>query len=129
VAQIKIYGVREHLDPIKTTLSDVIHSCVVDALQFPRDKRAHRFFPMDASDFHYPGSASPRYTIIEISMFEGRSVETKKSLIRLLFERVASQCGRLPNEIEVTITETPKCNWGFRGLPGDEVGLSYKVEV
>jgi len=129
VAQIKIYGIRDHLDPIKRTLSDVIHSCVVDALQFPADKRAHRFFPLDSADFFYPGSASPRYTIIEISMFEGRSVETKKSLIRLLFERVGSQCGRLPNEIEVTISETPKHNWGFRGLSGDEVGLSYKVEV
>ena len=129
MAQVKIYGIREHLEPIKGKLSDVIHSCVVDALQFPPDKRAHRFFPMDGSDFHYPGSATPRYTIIEISMFEGRSVEAKKSLIRLLFERVAGQCGRLPNEIEVTITETPRHNWGFRGLPGDEVGLSYQVEV
>jgi phenylpyruvate tautomerase PptA (4-oxalocrotonate tautomerase family) len=84
---------------------------------------------MDCADFMHPASASPRYTIIEISMFEGRSVETKKSLIRLLFERIGSRCGRLPNEIEITITETPKHNWGFRGLPGDEVGLSYKVEV
>jgi phenylpyruvate tautomerase PptA (4-oxalocrotonate tautomerase family) len=129
MAQIKIYGIREHLDPIKKALSDAIHSCVVDALQFPADKRAHRFFAMHSEDFYYPASASPRYTIIEISMFEGRSVETRKSLIRLLFERVGKQCGRLPNEIEVTITETPKHNWGFRGLPGDEVGLSYKVEV
>jgi phenylpyruvate tautomerase PptA (4-oxalocrotonate tautomerase family) len=129
MAQIKIYGLAEHLNPIKGALSDVIHSCVVDALQFPRDKRAHRFFPMDAADFFHPASATPRYTIIEISMFEGRSVETKKALIRLLFERVGKSCDRLPNEIEVTITETPKHNWGFRGLPGDEVGLSYKVEV
>lgn len=129
MAQIKIYGIREHLEPIKAKLSDTIHSCVVDALQFPRDKRAHRFFCMDASDFYYPVSATARYTIIEISMFEGRSVDTKKALIRLLFERVANHCDRLPNEIEVTISETPKHNWGFRGLPGDEVGLSYKVEV
>jgi phenylpyruvate tautomerase PptA (4-oxalocrotonate tautomerase family) len=129
VAQIKIYGIREHLQPVKALLSDAIHSCVVDALQFPRDKRAHRFFLMDASDFYFPASATSKYTIIEISMFEGRSVETKKALIRLLFERVGSECDRRPNEIEVTITETPKHNWGFRGMPGDEVGLSYKVEV
>lgn len=129
MAQIKIYGIEEHLEPIKSTLSDVIHSCVVDALQFPVGKRAHRFFPMSSSDFYFPESASPRYTIIEISMFEGRSVEARKALIRLIFERVGSRCSRLPNEIEVTITETPRHNWGFRGLPGDEVGLAYKVEV
>jgi phenylpyruvate tautomerase PptA (4-oxalocrotonate tautomerase family) len=129
VSQIKIYGLREHLDPIKSRLSDAIHSCVVEALNFPVDKRAHRFFPMDPSDFYYPGSASPKYTIIEISMFEGRAVETKKHLIRLLFERVGQQCDRQPNEIEITIAETPRPNWGFRGKPGDEIGLTYKVEV
>jgi phenylpyruvate tautomerase PptA (4-oxalocrotonate tautomerase family) len=129
MAQIKIYGMREHLKPIQAQLSDAIHACVVEALQFPANKRAHRFFHMEAEDFYFPASASPRYTIIEISMFEGRSVETKKQLIRMLFERVCSQVPRLPNEVEVTITETPKHNWGFRGSPGDEVGLSYKVEV
>ncbi len=129
MAQIKIYGIREHLEPIKARLSDAIHSCVVDALQFPRDKRAHRFFHMDSADFYFPASASPKYTIIEISMFEGRTVETRKALIRLLFERVGSLCDRRPNEIEVTIAETPKHNWGFRGLPGDEVGLPYRVEI
>jgi phenylpyruvate tautomerase PptA (4-oxalocrotonate tautomerase family) len=82
-----------------------------------------------ATRLYYPASATARYTIIEISMFEGRSIETKKHLIRLLFERVCTQADRLPNEVEVTISETPKHNWGFRGLPGDEVGLGYKVEV
>lgn len=129
MSQVKIYGIREHLDPIKKVLSDAIHSCVVEALQFPQDKRAHRFFPMAAEDFYFPASASPRYTIIEISMFEGRAVETRKNLIRLLFTRVGELCDRKPNEIEVTITETPRHNWGFRGLPGDEIGLAYKVEV
>jgi len=129
MAQIRIYGLREHLDPVKQTLSEVIHDCVVEALQFPREKRAHRFFPMEAEDFYFPASASPRYTIIEISMFEGRAVDTRKALIRLLFERIVAACDRRPNELEVTITETPRHNWGFRGQPGDEVGLSYKVDV
>ena len=129
MAQVKIYGLREHLRPIQADLSDAIHSCVVEALQFPANKRAHRFFHLEAQDFYFPASASERYTIIEISMFEGRSIETKKHLIRLLFERVCAQARRLPHEVEVTITETPKHNWGFRGSPGDEVALGYKVDV
>jgi phenylpyruvate tautomerase PptA (4-oxalocrotonate tautomerase family) len=64
-----------------------------------------------------------------LSMFEGRSVEAKKRLIRLLFERVQKECGIAPQDLEMTIVETPKHNWGFRGLPGDEQTLSYKVEV
>ncbi len=129
MAQVKVYGLREHLDPIKSRLSDVLHSCIVEALQFPPDKRAHRFFPLDESDFWFPASATTRYTIIEISMFEGRSIETKKRLIRLLFDRICADSGRSKNEIEVTITETPRHNWGFRGVPGDEVDLHYKVDL
>jgi hypothetical protein len=129
MAQVKIYGIGDHLNPIKTKLSEVIHSCVVDALQFPPSKRAHRFFPMSAEDFYYPASATARYTIIEISMFEGRSIEAKKRLIRLLFARICGDSDRLANEVEVTITETPRHNWGFRGSPGDEVSLQYKVDV
>ena|SRR5688572_3090999 len=101
----------------------------MDALQFPADKRAHRFFPLDAADFFYPSGRTEQYTIIEISMFEGRSVETKKHLIRLLFERIHAELGISPHDVEVTITETPKHNWGFRGLPGNEIALNYKVEV
>lgn len=129
MAQIKIYGVRERLDPIKRQLSDVIHACVVEALQYPRDKRAHRFFPLERDEFFWPDGRSDRYTILEISMFEGRSVEAKKHLMRLLFERVEQACGIAPVDLEMTITETPKSNWAFRGLPGDEHVLGYKVDV
>jgi phenylpyruvate tautomerase PptA (4-oxalocrotonate tautomerase family) len=131
MAQVKIYGLAEYLVPVRATLSDVIHSCVIEALQFPPDKKAHRFFPMERADFFIPGGQgrTDRYTIIEISMFEGRSVETRKQLIRLLFERISAAAQISPADVEITITETPRHNWGFRGLPGDEIGLSYKVEV
>jgi phenylpyruvate tautomerase PptA (4-oxalocrotonate tautomerase family) len=129
MAQIKIFGSKAQLDPIKARLSEVIHSCVVEALQLPPDKRFHRFFPLDASDFLYPSDRSDQYTIIEISMFEGRSVAAKKHLIALLFERVEREMGIRPHDLEITIFETPKHQWGLRGVPGDEIALSYKVDV
>jgi hypothetical protein len=129
MSQVKIFGLRKHLGPLMPQVSDVIHSCVVDALQYPRDKRAHRFFQLDESEFFYPEGRSPRYTILEFSMFEGRSVAAKKELIRLLFARFQSELGLLPMDLEITIFETPRHNWGFRGLPGDEHSLNYKVEV
>lgn len=128
MVQVKIYGLREQLDPIKQELSDIIHSCLIDALQYPADKRAHRFFPLDASDFYYPDGRTERYTILEFSMIEGRSIEAKKKLITLLFERVKA-VGIHSQDLEMTILETPKHNWGFRGLPGDEHQLNYKIEV
>ena len=129
MSQVKVYGLRDHLGPIIPAMSDVIHSCVVDALQYPPDKRAHRFFQLAPEEFFYPPGRTTRYTIIEFSMFEGRSVDAKKNLIRLLFERFQQQLGISPQDVEITIFETPRHNWGFRGLPGDEHELNYKVEV
>ena len=128
MAQVKVYGLKEHLDVIKLELSDLIHSCLVDALELPFDKRFHRFIRLEPADFIYPKNRTKRYTILEISMFVGRSVESRKRLIRLLFER----CGALgiaQNDLEITLFETPKHNWGIRGVPGDELDLPYKVEV
>jgi phenylpyruvate tautomerase PptA (4-oxalocrotonate tautomerase family) len=131
MAQIKIYGIADRLNPVKAKLSDAIHACVMEALQFPADKRAHRFFPMSPADFYIPSGQgrTDHYTIIEISMFEGRSAEAKKQLIRLLFERIQAEAGIVPADVEITITETPRQNWGFRGQTGDEIRLNYKVEV
>jgi phenylpyruvate tautomerase PptA (4-oxalocrotonate tautomerase family) len=131
MTQVKIYGLRPHLDPIKSQLSDAIHSCVVDALQYPSDKRFHRFFTLEPSDYYYsPESGrTDRYTIVELSMFEGRTVATKKQLIRLLFDRLEKELGISNLDLEITIFETPKANWGIRGVPGDELSLNYRVDV
>ena len=129
MSQIKIYGLGTHLGPIRQRLSDAIHACVVEALQYPPDKRAHRFFPLQREDFYYPPGRTERYTILEISMFEGRTVETKKRLLRLLYERLERDCAIGPQDLEITIFETPRHNWGIRGLPGDELSLEYRVEV
>jgi len=129
MAQIKIYGIGTHLNPIKKQLSDVIHGCVVEALVFPKDKRFHRFFLMDAEDMFYPANRSHAYTIIEISMIEGRTKETKKRLIALLFEHIRKKVGIQAVDIEIIIQEAPAHHFGFRGMSGDEMLLDYKVEV
>lgn len=127
---IVVYGIKQNLNPIKAKLSDVIHQSMQSVLGMPEDKRAHRFMPMDKSDFYYPSGRSDNYTVIEINMMEGRQIETKKALIKSLFERIESELHILPVDIEITIKEQPKHCWGFRGITGDEVtDLKYKVDV
>jgi phenylpyruvate tautomerase PptA (4-oxalocrotonate tautomerase family) len=129
MSQIKIYGLGCRLAPIRDQLSNVIHSCVMDALGMPKDKRAHRFIALAKEDFMMPGGRTEAYTIIEISMIEGRTSETKKKLIRLLFDRIQEQIGISHMDLEICIYESPACNWGFRGMHGDEIELNYKINV
>jgi hypothetical protein len=81
VAQIKIYGISERLNSVRSKLSEVIHACVMEALGMPADKRAHRFIGLESEN------------------------------------------------IEICIYESPACNWGFRGMHGDEIKLNYKINV
>jgi len=129
MSQFKIYGIRNHLKKVRETLSDVIHSCTMEALGLPEDKRAHRFFHLEKEDFFMPGGRSDAYTILEISMISGRSKETKKKLVRLLFERIKENIGIEPMDLEICIYENPGENWGFRDMHGDEIQLSYKINV
>lgn len=129
MAQIKIYALRAFLDEQRAALSDAIHAAVTEALGLPPEKRFHRFFPLAPEDFVFPADRSERYTILELSMFEGRTAETKKALLRLLFAHLHARCGVAPQDLEITIFETPRASWGIRGVPGDELALSYKVEA
>ena len=126
---IRIYDIREKLGPIRDRLSDAINECMVEALSYPDNKRAHRFIPLEREDFYYPEGRSDAYTVIEIGMMEGRSVEAKKRLIKLLFQRIESAVGVDPINVEITISESPASNWGFRGMTGDEASLDYRVDV
>ena len=129
MSQIKIYGLKDSLKDHQAKLSDAIHKAVVEALAYPVDKKFHRFIGLDQSDFIFPADRSSSYTIIEISMLEGRSVETKKTLIQSLFQYIEQDTGIAPQDIEITIFESPKHNWGIRGQCGDELMLGYKVGV
>jgi phenylpyruvate tautomerase PptA (4-oxalocrotonate tautomerase family) len=129
MVQVKIYGLKMPLMVHADLLSAAVHNAVVEALVYSPEKKFHRLIGLEKSEFIYPSDRSENYTIIEISMFEGRSIETKKSLIRLIFANIEREVGIKPQDIEITIFETPKQNWGIRGLCGDELALGYKVDV
>lgn len=129
MAQVKIFGNRSFITEKRQQISDAVHMSVMDALSYPREKRFHRFIGLDDGDFIYPEGRSEQYVIIELSMFEGRTVDAKKNLIRTLFSMLDEKVGISPQDVEITIFETPRENWGIRGVPGDELALGYKVEV
>lgn len=129
MGQVKIYGLREKISPIQLDLSGIIHSCLIDAFEIPPAKKFQRFILLGRNEFFFPEDRTENYIIIEISIFEGRSEAAKKKLINLLFTRISEKLGISPNDIEITIFETPKSNWGIRGMSGDELFLDYKIEM
>ena len=129
MAQVKIYGEKAQLRAVRAALSEIVHRVNRRVLGLPEDKRFHRFIGLDAEDFLHPPDRSLAYLILEISLFEGRAPDTKKALLRGLMAEISEGLGIAVEDVEITIFETPKANWGIRGRPGDELDLTYKVEV
>ena len=129
MAQVVVYGLRGSLDRRRSVLSEAIHAAIMSALEYPPEKKFQRFIALDQSDFIYPEDRGADYTIIEISMFEGRTDAAKRALIAELFTRVEALAGISPHSLEITITETPKANWGIRGQNAADLTLNYRVEV
>jgi phenylpyruvate tautomerase PptA (4-oxalocrotonate tautomerase family) len=61
-------------------------------------------------------------------MFECRSTATKKDVNRQLVSNVTVVCVSL-HDLEITIIETPRANWGIGGVPADELKLNYSIDV
>lgn len=115
--------------PLREQVSEILHACIVEAFSYPANKRIHRFFYLDQEDFFFPEDRTTQYTIIEISLFEGRSIASKKHLYHLIYTRFEKELGISPNDVEITLTETPLYNWGIRGKPADELILNYNISV
>ena len=108
--QVKIYGLQKNIEPKRFALSHAIHAALMEAIGTPDRKRFQRFIILDPENFIFPSDRSSDYTIIEISMFVGRSVESKKKLIRILYQKIAETTDIKPQDLEITIFETPRCN-------------------
>lgn len=129
MAQFKIYGRETFLREQHARISEVVHAAAVRNLQLPPDKRFHRFLPLADWQLVAPADRSERYLIIEAYMFTGRSVAARKALIRALMDDLSRELALSPNDVEITLFESPRENWGIRGQHGDELQLDYKVDV
>jgi len=127
MVQVKVYGNRRVWGQRREEVSDALHAALVGAWQIPEDKRFHRFLLLEDGDLVAPRSEA--YLMIEIVAFSGRSREAKRKLIRRLYDDVAPALGVATDDVELVVIESPAEAWGIRGRSGDELTLSYQVDV
>ncbi len=127
--QTKIYGYEGFLAAHRSVISDALQACMVEALAYPPEKRFQRFIGLESENFVHPADRTAQYLVIEISLFEGRSTEAKKQLMRLIYQKLGEALTIAPNDIEIILYEISQHNWGVRGVPGDELQLNYVVQV
>ena len=127
---VKVEILKGKSKEYKLALLDGIHKALVETLKIPKDDRIQRIYELDMDDFEIPPSKTDNFTIIEITMFGGRSNETKKNLFASIVKNLESSPGIKKTEVMIVINDPPLENWGIRGgIPANEVNLGFKVDV
>ncbi len=104
------------------------HRALVEAIRIPEHDRDIRILEYPAHAFAPPPGRGPHYTVIEISMFSGRSLDAKRRLYAALASEYAA-FGLAPTDLKIIVHDVPRENWGLRGQAATDIELSFKIEV
>ena len=110
-------------------LIQALHAAMLTALKIPERDKQIRFVEHRPEHFAVPPGATENYTLVELSMFPGRSLEAKRNLYEGIVKRFG-EIGIEPKDIFIVLNEIPRENWGIRGgVPASEVDLGFKTNV
>ena len=113
----------------KKEIMDAIHSALRQALKIPGHDRTIRFHEYHPEDFQVSPDRTENYTLVEISIFHGRSLQAKKALYQAIVANLG-KFGIQGSDVFIVLHEIPLENWGIRGgIPASEVNLGFKVDV
>jgi phenylpyruvate tautomerase PptA (4-oxalocrotonate tautomerase family) len=113
----------------KRAICDAVHAAMMEALKIPENDRQIRYVEHAPDDFQVPPGKSENYTLVEITLFKGRTMETKRGLYKEIVKNLGS-LGTAPEDVFIVLIEVPPENWGIRGgAPASEVNLGFKIEV
>jgi len=110
-------------------LIDAVAEALHESLQLPEGDRQLRYVEHRPEHFAVPPGKSENYTLVEVTMFPGRSQDAKRRLYQSIVHRLGA-LGVAPADILIVLHEPPLENWGVRGgVPGNEVDLGFKLKV
>lgn len=98
---------REHL-------LQAVDDALVASLGVPPHDAFLRLFDYRFGDALTPARHGPHFVFVEIQLFPGRTIETKRKLYRTVAERLQS-LGIPGNDITIALIEISQENWGVQG--------------
>lgn len=110
---------------------EAVQAAISEALGAPAEDPSVRLieYPPEHFLIPYPERHSDRYTLVEVTMFAGRSLETK----RRLYEGIVGALAGFdvpPGDVLIVLHDPPMESWGVEGgRPASEVDVGFKVDI
>jgi len=123
--KIELEKGRDYQTLIK--MRDLVMDAVAESLQLPSNDRNIRILEYPPGLFLMK---PPYEMLIEISMFQGRTKETKKKIFQTIIGNLEKDRLVDKEKVLITLNEQPMENWGVRGgIPADELDLGFRINI
>jgi phenylpyruvate tautomerase PptA (4-oxalocrotonate tautomerase family) len=112
----------------KQALLDGVHAALVEAFRIPehdRNQILHEHAPE-----HFESRHGSSFTLVEATVFPGRSAEAKKQLFAAIVRNLEARAGVDPDKVLIVLQEPALECWGLRGgKPASELSFGFKIDV
>ena len=85
------------------------------ALQIENWDRFQRLYEIDDEFFERSESKTDKFTMIEITMFQGRTKEQKARIYEEIVKELQTRLAIEPTDVFIVLNEPPNENWGLAG--------------
>lgn len=126
---IKINMVKGKALNEKRKVAEAVHKALVTSIKVPEESRNIRINEYEKDDYILSPGNSEEHVLIEISLYEGRTIDAKRSLYKNIIDNLGG-LGVKSEDIYIILHEEPLENWGIRGGQcASDVNLGFKVNV
>lgn len=109
-------------------IASAIQRALIEGIRIPADDRDIRILEYPAGSFFPPPDRGPHYSVLEISMFSGRTAEAKGRLYAAMSRELAAfDLGEA--DLKIVIHDVPIENWGLRGKSVNPATIPFKINV
>jgi phenylpyruvate tautomerase PptA (4-oxalocrotonate tautomerase family) len=112
-----------------SAIVEAVNIAFIEGLKVPADSHPVRLCEYEADAFLIPRESSGAFTLIEATIYPGRTLETKRRLYAKMIDGL-KQLGIAATDIRIVLYEVPRENWGLKGgTPASELDLGFEVEI
>ncbi len=124
---VRIEAVGDWLAPQADALFDRIDAVLVAVLGVPPDDAFMRLECHPTGRSRLPRAADPRFVMVRVELFAGRSLDTKRALYQGLCAALEA-LGIPPGALCVALDEIALDNWGLQGgRPASELVFGFDL--
>ena len=116
---------------LHAALVEAVRVALSEALQTPEDDPTVRLseYPREQFSVPHPDRCSDRFTLVEVTMFAGRSMDAKRRLYDTIVRRLVA-LDVPPSDVLIVLHEPPMENWAINGgTPASEVDVGFQVDI